>query len=237
MVYTKHTWVEYTGTGANKATWMNNMETQYDEVVSYYTTTLHDTSYYTETECYSMPMYNPLTQGTGSGFVAATLDSYSAADIIASAVAAGTIVIWNDSVANIPTGWHLCDGRAGATWTPNLRDSFPIAAGVSYVLGATGGAATVTSTASAVTVATHVLTQYEMPSHTHGGITDYLDNINGGAKGYTGYPNTDVNTSVWTTAAGSDVAHGHSGSTLGAGVSLTGNNLPAYKAYCYIIKE
>jgi microcystin-dependent protein len=235
MTYTKTTWVEYTGTGANKATWMNNMETQYDEVVSYYTTTLHDASYYTEAEC-AATFFAPTYDGAGSGFVAATLDTYSAADIIGAAVATGTIVIW--SGAAIPTGWHVCDGRAGATWTPDLRNNFPVAAGGSYVLGAYGGAATVSSKATTVSVATHALTAAEMPSHTHTGITDYLDTVTGGTKGWTGYPITDVYpTSVWTQSAGSNTAHGHSGSSMAEGQGATGNNLPAYAAYYYIIKE
>lgn len=236
MTYTPHTWVEFTGTGANKATWMNNMETQYDEVVSYYTTTLHDASYYTQAED-GATFFAPAYDGAGSGFVAATLDGYSAADIIGSAVATGTITIWSGSQATIPAGWHLCDGRAGATYTPDLRNAFPVAAGGSYVLGATGGAPTVSSTYQSVTVATHALTAYEMPSHTHTGITDSLDNITSGAKAYIGYPNTDVNTSVWTGSAGSDTAHGHTGSTMAAGQGTTGNNMPAFTAYCYIIKE
>jgi microcystin-dependent protein len=234
MAYTKHAWVEYTGTGAQKATWLNNMETQYDEVVSYYTTTLHDSSYYTESEAAAL-FFAPTYDGAGSGFVAETLDGYTAAQIIGAQVPAGTVTIWANSQASIPAGWHLCDGRDGNT--PDLRGKFPVGAGGSYVLGATGGSATVSSTASVVTVATHALTQAEMPIHTHSGITDILDNITGSTRSYTGSPGTDVPTSVWTTAAGSDAAHGHSGSSMAGGQGTTNNNLPAYKAYCYIVKE
>jgi microcystin-dependent protein len=234
MTYTKHTWYEYTGTGAQKATWMNNMETQYDEVVSYYTTTLHDSSYYTQAED-GATFFAPTTDGAGSGFVAETLDGYTALSIINSQVPAGTVTIWASSQASIPAGWHLCDGRDGNT--PDLRGKFPVAAGGSYVLGTTGGAATVSSTAATVTIAAHALTQAEMPVHTHSGITDTIDNIGGGTRSYTGSPGTDTIVSTWTGTAGSDTAHGHSGSTIAGGQGTTGNNLPAYKAYCYIVKE
>ncbi len=45
MAYTKHSWEEKTGStggGGDRETWLNNLETQYDEVVTYYTTTYHD---------------------------------------------------------------------------------------------------------------------------------------------------------------------------------------------------
>ena len=49
---------------------------------------------------------------------------------------AGIIVMWNSSVATIPTGWQLCNGTNG---TPDLRDRFVIGAGSSYAVAATGG--------------------------------------------------------------------------------------------------
>ena len=52
-------------------------------------------------------------------------------------VPAGVIVMWAGLLANIPTGWALCDGQAG---TPDLRDRFIKGAGTDP--GATGGAAT-----------------------------------------------------------------------------------------------
>jgi microcystin-dependent protein len=234
MAYTKHSWEEKTGTGTNKATWMNNMETQYDEVVSYYTTTLHDASYYTEAQAAAL-FFAPTYDGTGSGFVAETLDGYTAVGIIAAQVAAGTVAIWGSSEASIPAGWHLCDGRDANT--PDIRGKFPTAAGTSYVLGATGGAATVSSSAATVTIATYAITTAEMGSHSHTGITDRNDNVNTGNTSYAYTNGPDTAQTRNTGAAGSNSGHTHAGSSVAAGLGTANNNLPQYKAYCYIVKE
>lgn len=55
----------------------------------------------------------------------------------------GLIAIWSGAIADIPAGWHLCDGNDG---TPDLRDRFVIGAGAIYNPGDTGGAATHTHT-------------------------------------------------------------------------------------------
>lgn len=42
------------------------------------------------------------------------------------------IMLWHGTVANIPTGWHLCDGDAG---TIDLRNKFVAGAGDNYAPG------------------------------------------------------------------------------------------------------
>lgn len=69
------------------------------------------------------------------------------------ALPSGLIVIWQGALANIPSGWLLCDGNNG---TPNLLAKF--LEGVATAAtdpGATGGEAT------------HTLTTAEMPAHAH----------------------------------------------------------------------
>jgi len=55
----------------------------------------------------------------------------------------GLIAIWSGAIADIPAGWHLCDGNDG---TPDLRDRFVYGAGGIKNPGDTGGSATHTHT-------------------------------------------------------------------------------------------
>jgi hypothetical protein len=212
---------------------LNNLETQYDEVVSYCTTTLHDDEYYTQAEC-DATFYGAATDGTGSGFVAATLDGYTAAQILGSQVQPGAIVIWGASEASIPAGWSLCDGGGG---TPNLVSCIPVVAGDTYALDATGGAATVSSTAATITIAGHAVTTSELGAHTHTGIVDYQDTSSVATTAYYAQNGYDIGNTSYTGSTGSGGTHTHAGSTIAAGQGTTGNNWPAYKCYCYIMKD
>ena len=53
-----------------------------------------------------------------------------------SALPSGVVVLWSGAIANIPTGWALCDGTNG---TPNLRNQFVVGAGGAYSPGDNGG--------------------------------------------------------------------------------------------------
>ena len=57
----------------------------------------------------------------------------------------GMIILWSGSVANIPSGFVLCNGSNS---TPDLRDRFVVGAGNNYAVGATGGATTATDNVS-----------------------------------------------------------------------------------------
>jgi len=58
----------------------------------------------------------------------------------------GMIVLWPFDIADIPLGWHLCDGTGG---TVDMRGKFAIGAGGTYPVGATGGAVSHTHTGTA----------------------------------------------------------------------------------------
>lgn len=124
-------------------------------------------------------------------------------DGLDTAMPSGMICMWSGSAASIPAGWYLCDGNNS---TPNLLNRFIVGATSTYAVGATGGEAT------------HVLTEAEMPAHTH----SFGTNVNSGsgyAKG--GGLNADTPTSgIGTT--GSGAAH---------------NNLPPYYALCFVMKS
>lgn len=228
MVYVKTTWSEFVGTGEEKATWMNNMETQYDEVVSYYTTTLHDDTYYTKEES-DAKFFGPARQGSDSGFVCERVDGYTTVDIMGSQVPPGTIVIWGGT-GSIPSGW--------SRFIP-LDDRYPVVAGNNYVLGQSGGAASVSSTTATYTfqIGAHALSISELPPHNHTGALDYLDTASTSVRG--GQSQTalgpDIEELVNTESTGSGVAHTHD-AVLGAGSEISLNNMPASRTYYYIIK-
>lgn len=77
--------------------------------------------------------------------------SYVSNSILA-AMPVGIITIWKGTASDIPANWHLCDGTNG---TPDFRDKFIVAAGSTYPVNTSGGAAAVTLSSS------------NMPAHTH----------------------------------------------------------------------
>lgn len=86
---------------------------------------------------------------------------------------AGCILMWHGLLANIPSGFVLCDGQNG---TPDLRDKFVKGAAAGANPGATGGSATHTHndhaalTHSGTAVAdhaSHTHTYTQVPNHVH----------------------------------------------------------------------
>lgn len=61
------------------------------------------------------------------------------------AVPIGGIILWSGAIADIPTGWSLCNGLEG---TPDLRDRFIVGAGSSYPVDSTGGAVSKTTSSN-----------------------------------------------------------------------------------------
>jgi len=102
----------------------------------------------------------------------------------------GVICEWHGLIANIPTGWLLCDGTLG---TPDLRAKFVRGSPAETEAGGTGGEDT------------HILTVAEMPAHTHtlGGDRSSGTAVN---KPYSLSNNTD-NVTLTTSSVGSGDAH------------------------------
>ena len=81
----------------------------------------------------------------------------------------GMILMWAGTFATIPTGWRVCDGTNG---TVNLQNRFVLAAGATYPVTTTGGAASASTDTSgshthAVSVTGTALTAAQMPVHGH----------------------------------------------------------------------
>ena len=161
---------------------------------------------------------------------------------------AGGIIIWSGAIANIPTGWLLCNGANG---TPDLRDKFVIGAGTTYAVAATGGAAT-----KSISIA-----EANLPSHTHsagtltgGAHTHALEKQTGGgttgnayyatattpyhAKDNRAYEGLTYTTDVSLRAASAGaVAVTDSTGAIGSGTAISQDVLNPYYALAYIMKS
>lgn len=74
-------------------------------------------------------------------------------NLIAANFPRGTIIMWWGNRGDVPAGWLVCDGQNG---TPDMRDRFPIGAGLSFNQGAYAGNNS------------PVISQAQMPAHSHG---------------------------------------------------------------------
>lgn len=77
--------------------------------------------------------------GTPTADADAATKKYVDDHVPASSIPSGLIALWHGLLANIPTGWNLCDGTNG---TPDLRSKFVKGAAAAANPGAAGGAAT-----------------------------------------------------------------------------------------------
>lgn len=127
----------------------------------------------------------------------------------------GIVTMWSGAIANIPPGWHICDGNAG---TPNLSSRFVIHAdadsGGTYDVGDTGGSTTSGS---------HTLAESEIPGHDHDIVVHYGSQA---SPGLVAGNETDV--------TGTDT--GSVQSTGGGGGHTHPDIVPPYYALAYIMK-
>ncbi|MCK9571379.1 hypothetical protein M0R72_20690 [Candidatus Pacearchaeota archaeon] len=231
MAYTKTVWLETSMSTVQKLSALDNLEGMYGQAVSYIDAITHSSSYYTDAQ--AAARYFPKGVKT-NGSIAATLDGYTAEEIIAGGTPSGNICWWSGSEASIPAGFVLCNGLNG---TPDLRNRFVPGAGSHYTKAETGGANTVT-TAGTVTIAGHGLTATQVAKHTHGTVTDnYASGLSslGGAGAAMSLTIGNTTSSKNTGYTGSGDAHGHTGSSW-AGTSNQEKRPPFY-ALCLIQKS
>jgi microcystin-dependent protein len=166
----------------------------------------------------------------------------------------GSLTMWAGAVASPPTGWLACNGANVSRTTysalfavigtsygigdnsttfglPNLLNRFPVGAGDTYAIAATGGSA------NAIVVShTHTATSTSTvtdPGHAH---TLTSGNPTGGQpyQSVGNNANNIVNQSTSTASTGISV--GTSTTVASSGSSGTNANLPPYIAVGYIIK-
>lgn len=150
-------------------------------------------------------------------------------------VPSGVIVMWSGAIANIPSGWVLCDGNNG---TPNLLDRFIASvpnAGTNP--GVTGGANT------------YNLSVAQLPAHDHTGSgTTSADGAHThtlpgyhlfgtGSIPFYNWSNNTYSQSTNTTSADGNHTHSYSFTTSQTGSGTAIDNRPAYYALAFIMKQ
>ena len=128
--------------------------------------------------CYDGTKWNRLASGTSGQFLQSQGSGVAPVYSNVQTIPSGGIIMWSGSIATIPAGWYLCDGRNG---TPDLRGRFVIAAGGAYAAGTSGdGSIPLTS----------VSISFSLPLSASGGDGLFTDRIwpggNGGGQGISG---------------------------------------------------
>jgi microcystin-dependent protein len=137
----------------------------------------------------------------------------------------GIIVMWSGAVADIPTGWALCDGTNG---TPDLRDRFVVGAGWSYNPADTGGANTVLLGIAQMPNHSHANTLND-PGHRHTFTAGYRENDTTDGD----EPGMENTTAYWTDYAVTGITI----TNAAAGGGGPHENRPPYYALAYIMKK
>jgi len=176
-------------------------------------------------------------------------------------IPSGLIAMWAGLLANIPSGWALCDGLNG---TPDLRSKFIKGSAAAANPGATGGAASQTYTPqgsiSGIAVADHASHTHSVTSnvavadhaaHTHTFTASsnaaspklMTANTSSGvaASGATGNPSatlthTVTNNAVTSGAPSATLTHTVSSQGTFAGTQATIATEPAYYSLAFIMK-
>ena len=162
--------------------------------------------------------YNPSTNRLTAGSFAG--DGANLTNLTVDGFVSGMIIAWSGSVANIPSGFVLCDGNNN---TPDLRDRFIIGAGNSYAVDATGGS-------KDATLPTHFHHAFKLGNSSESRFNSTLTASNYAASG-TGAGNLNEAYNIVSKSSEADV-----GKTSDEGSSATTANLPPYHALCYIMK-
>lgn len=214
---------------------MNHLESQWTTIAAEIAAHNHDTAYYTKTLADSTFFSTSYFTGCDADMV----DGDHLADIVGTVMPIGAIMAWPGTDGDVPSGWYVCDGAAhGGHTTMNLIDYFIIGSGGTYALGDTAGAVTwngtVTPTGS-VAIGDHILTEAELPAHTHA----YTEKRNSKILWLDSSSGTYSNTFYESTTATGEQATGDGAHNHTSGSSITFSSIdprPAYYAIYFIEK-
>jgi hypothetical protein len=145
----------------------------------------------------------------------------------AARIPSGLISMWHGTIANIPSGWVLCDGTNS---TPDLRSKFVMGAADQAGMNATGGSNTTTLTTTQLPAHTHTGTTASDGAHTH---TFGAGGTNPSGLRYAGDGGSN-GTTVTTSSSG---IHTHTFTTDSSGTGAAYDSRPAYYALAYIMKS
>lgn len=171
----------------------------------------------------------PRTWVTGE-IISASLFNLYVRDVVAGLkareVPIGAILGWVGAASGWPANYHLCDGAAS---TPDARGKYIVGGGVTYAVGSTGGAGTVTPAAHS----THTLTE----GSTHGDHNVLApDHVVSPRNNFTSFGKHTVAQSHNPTI--SSGTHTHSGSTVDGHSAHSAITLaPAYRGVALIQRQ
>jgi hypothetical protein len=158
MSYSPTIWAEMAMTEGEKITALNNLECQYGAVIAAALAHRHDLVYYTKTSA-NARFFGAGNDGSGSGMDAGKLDGFTADAIVSASIPLGFILMYAGTGYTMPTGWAQYSAMNG---------KFPIGAGSTYALLATGGNQYTGTPASPYgTITGCPLSISEMPAHAH----------------------------------------------------------------------
>lgn len=139
----------------------------------------------------------------------------------------GSILIWQNNIEDIPSGWHICDGTNG---TPDLRGKFVLGATVDEDVNASQVEQTHTHTRPANT-STDGSHQHTM-SVGLGGSSGSVDVRNVGASGANAAGNGHGHAGISGNTSGATGAHSH---TLGGNTNAQ-TIIPPFMKLFYIMR-
>lgn len=147
----------------------------------------------------------------------------------------GIIAMWSGLLADMPSGWRLCDGTNGA---PDFRDKFVVGAAPGANPGATGGSASHSHTYDDVIQHTHTISVND-PGHDH--VEQNNSATNGPLAGW-GARDTSTNTAVATgystqsSTTGITASSANPAGSVAQGTTDTADSRPPYYAVAFIQK-